>query len=105
MKIIFLIIIILLNFIINEKLLILISLDVFRYEYLNLINNDKDNFPTIYNLINTGVLLKMTPVFPSETFPSHYSIVTGLHAGKQKIFFKKESSGVVGNTVKINLFY
>jgi len=30
----------------------------------------------------------MTPVFPSKTFPNHYTLVTGLHA---------ESHGIVSN--------
>jgi predicted AlkP superfamily pyrophosphatase or phosphodiesterase len=54
---------------------ILISLDGFRYDYL-----DKYN-PTILNeLAKTGVRAKwMTPSFPTKTFPNHYAIATGLY--------------------------
>jgi predicted AlkP superfamily pyrophosphatase or phosphodiesterase len=54
---------------------ILISLDGFRYDYL-----DKFKPPTLNELARTGVRAKwMTPSFPSKTFPNHYTIATGLY--------------------------
>lgn len=54
---------------------ILISLDGFRYDYLEKYQ------PTVLNkLARDGVRAKwMTPSFPSKTFPNHYTIVTGLY--------------------------
>lgn len=54
---------------------ILISLDGFRYDYL-----DKFNPPTLNQLAKTGVRAKwMIPSFPTKTFPNHYTIATGLY--------------------------
>jgi predicted AlkP superfamily pyrophosphatase or phosphodiesterase len=54
---------------------ILISLDGFRYDYL-----DKFNPPTLKKLANEGVRAKwMIPSFPTKTFPNHYTIATGLY--------------------------
>jgi predicted AlkP superfamily pyrophosphatase or phosphodiesterase len=54
---------------------ILISLDGFRYDYL-----DKFNPPTLKKLAKEGVRAKwMIPSFPTKTFPNHYTIATGLY--------------------------
>jgi predicted AlkP superfamily pyrophosphatase or phosphodiesterase len=54
---------------------ILISLDGFRYDYL-----DKYHPPTLQALAKDGVRAKwMIPSFPTKTFPNHYTIVTGLY--------------------------
>jgi predicted AlkP superfamily pyrophosphatase or phosphodiesterase len=54
---------------------ILISLDGFRYDYL-----EKYQPRVLNQLAKEGVRAKwMTPSFPSKTFPNHYTIVTGLY--------------------------
>jgi predicted AlkP superfamily pyrophosphatase or phosphodiesterase len=54
---------------------ILISLDGFRYDYI-----DKFNTPALKELAKDGVRAKwMIPSFPTKTFPNHYAIVTGLY--------------------------
>ena len=54
---------------------ILISLDGFRYDYL-----DKFKPPTLNKLAKDGVRAKwMIPSFPTKTFPNHYTIATGLY--------------------------
>src|SRR5438045_9729616 len=54
---------------------ILISLDGFRWDYL-----DKFNPPTLNKLAKEGVRAKwMIPSFPTKTFPNHYTIATGLY--------------------------
>jgi predicted AlkP superfamily pyrophosphatase or phosphodiesterase len=55
---------------------VLISFDGFRPEYLQRL--DLPNFERVWRegVRSTGML----PVFPSKTFPNHYSIVTGLYA-------------------------
>ncbi len=54
---------------------ILISLDGFRYDYL-----DKYNPPTLNQLAKNGVRAKwMIPSFPTKTFPNHYTVATGLY--------------------------
>lgn len=54
---------------------ILISLDGFRYDYL-----DKYAPNTLRQMANSGVKAKwMIPSFPTKTFPNHYTVVTGLY--------------------------
>lgn len=63
---------------------VLISFDGFRPEYLQRL--DLPSFERVWRngVRSTG----MHPVFPSKTFPNHYSIVTGLYA---------EHHGIVAN--------
>lgn len=54
---------------------ILISLDGFRFDYL-----EKFNPPTLNKLAREGVRAKwLIPSFPTKTFPNHYTIATGLY--------------------------
>jgi predicted AlkP superfamily pyrophosphatase or phosphodiesterase len=54
---------------------ILISLDGFRYDYL-----DRYKPKVLNQLASEGVRAKwMIPSFPSKTFPNHYTIATGLY--------------------------
>lgn len=57
--------------------LILISLDGFRWDYCAL---HPDETPNLRRLAREGVAARgLIPAFPSNTFPNHYSIVTGLY--------------------------
>ncbi|ARE67604.1 SWPV1-038 [Shearwaterpox virus] len=56
--------------------LILIAMDGFRYDYIEKWSNYT---PAINDLISNGVVSPMRPVFPTNTFPNLYSIVTGLY--------------------------
>jgi predicted AlkP superfamily pyrophosphatase or phosphodiesterase len=61
--------------------IILISLDGFRYDYL-----EKYQPPNLRSLALEGVHAKwMIPAFPTKTFPNHYTIVTGLYPQKNGI--------------------
>ena len=54
---------------------ILVSLDGFRYDYL-----DKFQPKILNELAKKGVRAKwMTPSFPTKTYPNHYAIATGLY--------------------------
>ena len=56
--------------------LILISLDGFRWDYCD---RFPEETPTLRALKREGTSVRgLIPVFPSNTFPNHYSIVTGL---------------------------
>lgn len=61
----------------REDITILISLDGFRPDYL-----DRGNTPALSRLAAEGVRGSMRPSFPSVTFPNHYTLVTGLHPGR-----------------------
>lgn len=68
----------------NKPTVLMISLDGFRWDYV-----DKVPTPNFHRLIDSGVRAKrMLPVFPSKTFPNHYTLVTGLYI---------EHHGIVSN--------
>lgn len=65
---------------------LLISFDGFRYDYFS-----KTATPNFDQFAAEGVKAGgLIPVFPTKTFPNHYSIATGLYP---------ENSGLVGNTM------
>jgi predicted AlkP superfamily pyrophosphatase or phosphodiesterase len=67
--------------------LILLSFDGWRWDY-----HDKAPAPNLRRLIAGGVRAeRLIPVFPTKTFPNHYTVVTGLYP---------ERSGVVGNSMR-----
>lgn len=74
---------------VNDRYLLLISLDGFSHEYIaNQEWREKYNvsLPNIESLINQGTYIKrVIPVFPSFTFPNHLSIITGLYPGHHGI--------------------
>ncbi|MFY8325164.1 ectonucleotide pyrophosphatase/phosphodiesterase [Pseudoalteromonas sp. ZZD1] len=58
----------------DEQTVVLISLDGFRWDYI-----EKHNAKNIAHIANQGVRgNKMRPVYPTKTFPNHLSIITGL---------------------------
>ena len=71
----------------EKPLLLLISFDGFRWDYLNTYKNVT---PTLHQLIADGVTAKagLRNAFTTVTFPNHMSIISGLY---------EESHGVVGN--------
>lgn len=58
----------------SEKYVVALSLDGFRYDYAS-----RGNTPTLDSLADAGVIAGLRPEFPSNTFPNHYSMATGLH--------------------------
>lgn len=60
---------------------ILVSIDGYRYDY-----NELHNAKNLSAIAASGVQAKsLKPVFPSKTFPNHFSIITGLYADKHGI--------------------
>ncbi|MEX2585251.1 MAG: ectonucleotide pyrophosphatase/phosphodiesterase [Balneolaceae bacterium] len=65
---------------------LLISIDGFKPAYL-----DRMETPHLDQLAASGVMAEaLIPVFPTKTFPTHYSMVTGLYP---------EQTGVISNTM------
>ena len=65
----------------GKPYVVLVSLDGFKAEYL-----DRFELPNLRRVMTRGARAKaMVPVFPSLTFPNHYSLVTGLHPGRHGI--------------------
>ncbi len=66
--------------------LLLISIDGFRYDYFDLAE-----IPALRRLVDGGVKADgLHHVYPTKTFPTHYSMVTGCYAG---------THGVVANSM------
>ena len=64
---------------------VMLSLDAFRHDYI-----ERYRPPTLERLAARGIAARaLIPPFPSKTFPSHYTIATGLYPGHH---------GVVTNT-------
>eukprot|EP00741_Cyanophora_paradoxa_P014498 tig00020801_g13982.t1 len=73
---------------ISRTPLILVSLDGFRWDYLEKYHEESSNLRSI---ARRGFRAsKFVPVFPSKTFPNHYTIVTGLYP---------ENHGIVSNNM------
>lgn len=69
----------------NKPYVVLVSFDGMRAEYLRRLD-----LPNFERVEHTGVRsVGMIPVFPSKTFPNHFSIATGMYA---------EHHGLVGNS-------
>jgi predicted AlkP superfamily pyrophosphatase or phosphodiesterase len=64
---------------------LLVSVDGMRHDYL-----DSVSLPNIRRLVDRGARAPLVPVFPTKTFPNHYTIVTGLYA---------DQHGIVANTM------
>ncbi len=68
----------------DKPYLILVSIDGFRWDYMDLYST-----PNLDQIATTGVRAeRLLPVFPTLTFPNHYSIATGLYPANH---------GLVGN--------
>lgn len=81
---------------------VLVSLDGFRWDYLD---KYPEAAPTLRRLRESGVSAQaLIPVFPSNTFPNHYTIVTGLRPGRHGMLnntmFDPVSGTYFRNTVK-----
>ena len=69
----------------KPDLLILVSLDGFRSDYLT-----RGKTPALAALAAEGVQAPMRPSYPSLTFPNHYTLVTGR---------RPDRNGIVDNTM------
>jgi predicted AlkP superfamily pyrophosphatase or phosphodiesterase len=60
---------------------VLVSLDAFRHDYL-----ERYRPASLEKLASRGIVARaLIPPFPSKTFPSHYTIATGLYPGHHGI--------------------
>ena len=65
----------------DRNITILISFDGFRYDYMDLVETPNFDF-----IEKNGVKPNsLKPIFPSFTFPNHYSIATGCYTDKHGI--------------------
>ena len=80
-----------------QPYVILISFDGYRWDYVN-----RDITPNINSLIDDGVKASsFKPVFPTKTFPSHISIVTGMYPENHGIIFNEFKDPFNGREYRI----
>eukprot|EP01102_Stenamoeba_stenopodia_P010197 TRINITY_DN3045_c0_g1_i2.p1 TRINITY_DN3045_c0_g1~~TRINITY_DN3045_c0_g1_i2.p1 ORF type:complete len:267 (-),score=48.54 TRINITY_DN3045_c0_g1_i2:12-812(-) len=72
---------------VDPPIVVMVSFDGFRHSYFDA-EDMSSTHPTFDEIIRNGVSMPIRPVFPSLTFPNHYSLATGLYA---------ESHGIVSN--------
>lgn len=58
----------------EDKYVVILSMDAFRHDLADLYDT-----PTLDSIASVGVYSKVAPCFPSNTFPNHYAMATGLH--------------------------
>ena len=69
----------------NDQYVLLVSMDGFRADYLDLTDT-----PHFDDFANKGVRSEgLKPVFTSKTFPNHYSLATGMYV---------ENHGLIANS-------
>lgn len=72
-----------------QNKVLMVSLDGFRHDYLDMMVASKKNISAFQEIWKAGFRAKKAQnVFPTLTFPNHYSLVTGRYS---------ESHGLVGN--------
>jgi predicted AlkP superfamily pyrophosphatase or phosphodiesterase len=81
--------------------LLLISLDGFRWDYMAL---HPDETPHLRELARTGAsATSLIPIFPSNSFADHYSIVTGLYPAHHGILNNKFFDPTLGRPFQYNV--
>lgn len=81
--------------------LVLISLDAFRWDYCAL---HPEQTPHLRQLARDGVSARqLIPVFPSNTFPNHYTIVTGLYPSHHGIINNEFFDPQLGEYFRYNV--
>lgn len=83
----------------EKPYVVLVSFDGLRADYL-----DRIDTPSFRRVMRQGVRAeRLIPVFPSKTFPNHYSIATGMFADRHGIvantFYDPQRDAAYGNAV------
>jgi predicted AlkP superfamily pyrophosphatase or phosphodiesterase len=82
----------------SKPIVILVSLDGWRWDYL-----DRAQVPRLRALARAGVRSEgLIPPFPSKTFPSHYTIVTGLYPEHHGIISNNMLDARIGERFSMN---
>jgi predicted AlkP superfamily pyrophosphatase or phosphodiesterase len=79
------------------RTVLLISVDGFRWDYL-----DRGLTPNLSRLAREGVRAEaLVPVFPTKTFPNHYSIVTGRYPASHGILSNVLTAPDIGRRLSL----
>lgn len=72
----------------EKQYAVILSMDAFRWDLAS-----RSRTPTLDSLARAGSYAEIFPVYPSNTFPSHYAMATGLHPDRHGVvnnsFFDK----------------
>ena len=72
----------------EKQYAVILSMDAFRWDLAS-----RSHTPTLDSLAQAGTYAEVFPVYPSNTFPSHYAMATGLHPDRHGVvnnsFFDK----------------
>ena len=81
----------------EQPYIILISFDGFRWDYTH-----RGITPNLKRIKENGAsALSLMPVFPSKTFPNHYSIITGMYPENHGIIHNDFYDSFTGNRYKV----
>lgn len=72
----------------RQSKVIVVSMDGFRYDYLDMAKTQGRNISAFEALYNRGFRGRLVPVMPTITFPTHFATATGRHV---------ENHGIVNN--------
>ena len=76
---------------------VLVSLDAFRYDFI-----ERYRPASLERLASRGIAARaLIPPFPSKTFPSHYTIATGLYPGRHGILSNTFYDPVLGSWFRV----
>lgn len=97
------------SILLSKEYVLLVSFDGFRHDYSNIVST-----PNFDKIEKKGIkAASLEPIFPTLTFPNHYSIATGCYADKHRIisntFYSKTLNKVYSmydrSTVSDSAFY
>ncbi len=81
----------------QKPYVIVVSLDGFRWDYL-----DRGLTPHLNQMAAEGVrALSMQPIFPTKTFPNHYTIATGLFAPNHGLISNRFTNPYSGQSYRL----
>lgn len=75
---------------------IILSMDGFRWDYTL-----DAHTPTLDSLRRAGSYSQVSPVYPSNTFPSHYAMATGLHPDNHGVTNNNFYDQVLGRSMSV----
>jgi len=82
----------------SQPYVLVVCMDGFRWDYL-----DRNITPNINKFAEKGVkAMSLMPVFPSKTFPNHYSIITGQYPENHGIISNSFSDPYTGKSYSLS---
>jgi ectonucleotide pyrophosphatase/phosphodiesterase family protein 5 len=84
--------------------LILISVDGFRFDYIQKVS--RENIPNFHYFVDHGATVKYVKnVFPSLTYPNHMSIISGLYPENHGMVHNVFKDVLLNDTFHYNYFF